>query len=128
MVTLDPRFVLDCAEEKPAALARLDRLRRELEPLYLSDPARAAVVASASAREAAFRRRVEEVLRATRALYLDPESVRCAGEIAQELAEGGRRLDGVDLFVAASARQLGQAVVSRNPSFGSVSGLVCQPY
>lgn len=128
MVSLDSRFVLDCAGGLPSAVDRFRQLRGSLEPLYLSVAARAAVVADAAHRDEAFRRRAEELLGSTEGLDIDPESVRCATEIAQELAKEGRRLDGVDLFVAASARQHGQAVVSRNPSFESIRGLVCQSY
>lgn len=128
MVVLDPRFVLDCARGVPSAIDRLDELRGGTEPLYLSIAARAAVQVDAAERDVTFRRRAEELLGCVKHLEIDPESVRCAAEIAGELARQGRRLDGVDLFVAASARQHGQTVVSRNRAFESVPGLVRQSY
>ncbi len=128
MVTIDSRFVLDCATGVPSAVGRYLELQGRREPLYLSVAARAQIVAHAADRDVAFRRRVETLLGSTESVDIDPESVRCAAEIAQELARSGRRLDAVDLFVAAEARRHGQSVLSRNPSFGTVPGLVCQSY
>lgn len=128
MVSVDSRFVLDCAEGLPSAVDRYHQLQGRQEPLYLSVAARAAVIAIAADRGPEFRRRAEELLRATEELDIDPEAMRSAAEIARELARGGRRLDGVDLFVAAGARQHGQTVVSRNPAFESVAGLDRQSY
>ncbi len=128
MVSLDSRFVLDCAQQVPSALGRFRELRQRLEPLFLSVAARAAVMAEVADRDEAFRDRAEELLRSTEELGIDLESVRFAAEIAGELARQGRQLDGVDLFVAAGARQYGHIVVSRYPGFEGVPGLVCQSY
>ncbi len=128
MASLDAGFVLDCAGELPSALSRLRQLRGDREPLYLSVAARAAVLAHSADRDAGFRQRASEVLEATENLDIDSESVRYAAEIAQELARVGRGLTGVELFVAASARQRGQIVISRNPSFEHVPGLVRESY
>lgn len=128
MVILDSRFVLDCARRVPSAVARYEQLRESNEPLYLSTASRAAVIAHAAYRDEALRRQATALLRSMEGLDIDSESIRCAAEIARELAREGRRLDGVDLFVAAGARQHGQVLVSRNASFERVSGLVRQPY
>ncbi len=128
MASLDARFVLDCASELPSAVARYRQLRERGEPLYLSVAARAAVVVRGADEGERFRRRAEALLRSTEPLDIDPGSVRCAAAIAHELAREGRRMDGVDLFVAAGARQHGQSLVSRNPSFKNVAGLVRQSY
>lgn len=128
MVSVDAQFVLDCAGGDPSAIARLRQFQVRLEPLYLSEVARAAVVTKAADRDDTFRHRTERLIEATERLTIDPESVRCATEIAEELALTGRRLDGVDLFVAASARRYGQAVVSRNRAFASIRGVQCQMY
>ncbi len=128
MVSLDARFVLDCARGFRPALDRFRRLRAELEPMYLSTAARAAVMADAATRDARFRRRAGEILASTEELALDPGSVRCAAEIAEELAREGRKLGGVDLFVAAGARYHGHVLLTRNPDFAGVPGLLRQPY
>lgn len=128
MVTLDSRFVLDCVQGNPSATRQLLRLRGSLEPLYISTAARAAVIDSAAGQGQDFRARVAELLSSFECLALDSEAVRCASEIATELATTGQRLDGVELFTAASARQHGQAVLSRNPSFERVRGLIRMSY
>lgn len=128
MVSTDARFVLDCARGLPSAIARFRRLRGELEPMYLSVAARAAIVAYARGRDEGLWQRARELLDSVESLDIDSESIRCAAEIAEELALKGRRLDGVDLFVAAAARQHDPILVSRNANFGRVAGLVCQPY
>lgn len=128
MVSVDSRFVLDCARGLPTAVERFRQLRASLQPLYLSPAARAAVVVDAANQDPAFRRRIDELLGSTEGLDIDAESIRCATEIAQELAREGQRLDGVDLFVAAGARQHGQVLVSCNTEFENVPGLVRQPY
>lgn len=128
MVSLDSGFVLDCARGSPLAADALRRFRESPEPLFISVAARAAVIAGAAGRGARFRRRAEELLGSLECLEIDPEAVRHAAEIAGELAEDGRTLNGVDLFVAASARQHRQSVVSRNPDFERVRGLVREPY
>ncbi len=99
-----------------------------LQPLYPSTAAWAAVVADAVDRDATFQRKTAEILRSTQQLDIDSESIRCAAEIAGELAHEGRRLDGVDLFVAAGARLHGQVLVSSNPGFEGVVGVVCERY
>lgn len=128
MVSLDARFVLDCVSGCRPAIDRFRRLRAELEPMYLSSAARAAVIADAASRDEKFRRRAEEILRSTADLAIDVESVRCAAEIAEELAREGRQLGGVDLFVAAGARHHGHVLLTRNPDFAGVPGLVREPY
>lgn len=109
-------------------MLRLAELRGRREPLFLSVIARAAVEVFAADQDEPFRRRTQQILGCTEALDIDPESIRCAGDIARELVSEGRRIDGVDLFVAASARQHGQAVLSRNPCFDGIRGLECQRY
>lgn len=128
MVSLDPSFVLDCVRRIPSATDRLRRLRGSPEPLYISTAARAAVVAYAAGQGEEFCRRAEELLGSCECLELDSEAVRCASEIAEELAHDGQQMDGVELFIAASARQHGQPVLSRNPIFERVRGLVRVSY
>ncbi len=128
MVSTDSRFVLDCVRGIPSATHQLRCLRGALEPLYISVAARAAVIAFAAGQGEKFRERTEELLRSFECLELDPEAVRCASEIASELACAGQEIDGVELFVAASARQHRQSVLSRNPTFDRVRGLVRVSY
>ncbi len=128
MVSVDARFVIDCVRGLPSAVERYRTLRDALEPLHLSVVARAAVITDAADRDATFQHKAADMIRATESLDLDAESIRCAADIARELAREGRRLDGVDLFVAAGARRHGQVLVSANPSFEHVAGLVREPY
>ncbi len=128
MVSLDSGFVLDCVRGVPSATDALRRAGESPEPLYISVAARAAVISYAAHEGESFRHRAEEFLGSVECLDIDPEAVGVATAIAEELAEDGRRLDGVDLFVAACARQHRQRVLSRNPELEQVRGLVREPY
>ena len=128
MVSLDSGFVLDCVRGVPSATNALRQASESPEPLYISVAARAAVISFAMNEGESFRRRAEELLDSLECLDIDPEAVDVAKAIAEELAEAGRRLDGVDLFVAACARQHRQPVLSRNVELEQVRGLVREPY
>ncbi len=128
MVSLDPGFVFDCLRGVPSAGSALRRWRESPEPLYISVAARAAVISYAAEQSESFRREAHEFLDSLVCLDIDQEAVSFATEIAEELAEDGRRLDGVDLFVAAAARQHRQSVLSRNRGLEQVRGLVRVSY
>jgi predicted nucleic acid-binding protein len=127
-VSLDADFVLDCVAGLPTALERLRYLRGIGDPLCISEIARARALSRSAARGDRFRAQTQEFLGRLGRVDLDRASIGCAAEIARELSAEGRRLDGVDLFVAASARRHRQVLLSRNPVFDGIRGVVRESY
>ena len=121
MAVADSTFLIDLEEERPKALATLERLTEEAQAMripaavwveYLSTmpPAERAAAARTLERSASF-------------VPFDRDLADVAARLQHDMAARGRELSWHDLHVAATALHLGEPVVSNDRAFRRVPGL-----
>jgi len=108
---LDTTFVIDVLRGVPAALERLDRLHDEGdEPLVTSITTTELWSGRVAGREAA----IEGAVRYLEYIHAGPSTARRAGEWRAAARQAGKTLDTTDALIAATAFDVGAAVLTRN--------------
>jgi predicted nucleic acid-binding protein len=108
---LDTTFLIDVLRGVPAALERLDRLHQEGdEPLVTAITTTELWAGRVAGTEAA----IEGVVRYLEYLHAGPSTARRAGEWRADARQAGKMLATPDALIAATAFDVGAAILTRN--------------
>jgi predicted nucleic acid-binding protein len=108
---LDTTFLIDVLRGVPAALERLDRLHQEGdEPLVTAITTAELWAGRVAGTEAA----IEGVVRYLEYLHAGPSTARRAGEWRADARQAGKMLATPDALIAATAFDVGAAILTRN--------------
>jgi predicted nucleic acid-binding protein len=108
---LDTTFLIDVLRGVPAALERLDRLHQEGdEPLVTAITTTELWAGRVAGTEAA----IEGVVRYLEYLHAGPSTARRAGEWRADARQAGKMLATLDALIAATAFDVGAAILTRN--------------
>lgn len=110
-VMLDSTFVIDHLRNEPAAIERLDRLHLGDDDPVVTSVVVSEVWAGGRPQDALA---IERFLRYVEYVHAGPSTARQAGEWRAELKRQGRTLSLQDALVAATAYDVGAAVLTRN--------------
>jgi predicted nucleic acid-binding protein len=108
---LDTTFLIDVLRGVPAALERLDRLHQEGD-----DPLVTAITTTElwAGRVAGTEAAIEGIVRYLEFLHAGPSTARRAGEWRADARQAGKTLSTPDALIAATAFDVGAAILTRN--------------
>ena len=131
MVLMDTVFLIDLMRGRERAIALLDELEREDEPVAVATPTLQEFFRGLGtvALGAADKRRVVEAVRGRPVLPLDAAAAERAGQIDAELWARGEPVDPEDAALAGIALSRDEALATRRAKeFGRVAGLRLRSY
>lgn len=108
---LDTTVAIDWAHDRPGAVAVVERLFAETDRLYTTDVIVCEALSAGTAPERAV---IERFLDALEYVSLGPAGARQAAEMRRSAGRSSPRSLG-DTLIAALARELDAAIVTRNP-------------
>ena len=114
---LDTTVLIDWSHDLPAAVRLVDRLFAETDRLYTTDVIVCEALSGGTADE---RRVIDRFIDALEYVHLGPEGAQMAGDLRRAMGRSSPRTL-ADAIIAALARGLDAAIVTRNP--GDYAGL-----
>lgn len=124
---LDSTFLIDLMANDAAAVAKLEELVADREPLAVS--ALTVTEVGTGLREESARDAFDDVLADVTVVAFDRDAARRAARIQRRLEADGQRIGAVDAMIAATALERDDGVVTRNVSeFRRVDGVRVAPY
>jgi tRNA(fMet)-specific endonuclease VapC len=128
MAVVDSTFLIDVSKKRPSAVQLLHELEERGEGLEAPAPVLTEVMVGAYLRGGPYAQRTQSMMRTIDIIKVGPELADEAAKLGGDLMRQGTTLDAVDLLVAEVAKQHHSFVVSRDPDFSRVPGLLVSSY
>ena len=128
MVSLNSTYLIDLLDGEEGAVRRAQLLDREGEPRFVTAPAAAEVLLGGNRRGGRYLERTQAVVDGLALLPFDREAYREAARLGAWLSARGTPDGSADLFIAAISKRHGEAVLTRDPAFHRIPGVIVDSY
>ena len=128
MVSLETTFLIDLRSGVPAAVKKAEAIESSGEVKCVTPPAAAELWVGAYRFGQRHVARTRALLDSLVLLEMDAEACEEAGRIGADLINSGETMGMADLLIAAVTKRHGQHLLTRDPGFGRVRGLIVETY
>jgi predicted nucleic acid-binding protein len=128
MVSLDATFLIDLLDGTAEAVQKAEELDSSDEPLEVTPPSAAEVLTGAYFAGGEYLSRTRDLLRGLTMLEFDGGACEEAGRIGADLMKRGQTVGWMDLLIAAVSKRHGRRLLTRDPDFSRIPGLVIESY
>lgn len=128
MRCLDASFLIDLVREVPEAVRKAESLAASGERLCVAAPALAEFLIGAYHRGGEDLRKTLELAGQLDVVEVDAEVAAEAGRLGAELLRRGEAAPMVDLLIAACTKIRNIVLVTRDPAFSTIPGVVVETY
>jgi predicted nucleic acid-binding protein len=128
LASLDATFLIDLLDGRPEVMEKVDELDASEEPLEVTPPAAVEVLTGAYIAGGTYLNRTLELIGKLDLLEFDRRACEEAGRLAAELTKRGQALAWMDLLIGAVTRRHGRRLLTKDPDFARIPGLVVESY
>ena len=126
MVSLNSTYLIDLLDGEEGAVRRAQLLDREGEPRFVT--AAAEVLLGGYRMGGRYLERSQAVVDGLALLPFDREAYHEAARLGAWLSARGTPVGSADLFIAAISKRHGEAVLTRDPAFHRLPGVIVDSY
>lgn len=128
MVSLDATFLIDLLDGTSEAVEKAEELDGSDEPLEVTPPAAAEVLTGAYFAGGEYLNRTLELVGSLDLLEFDWDASEEVGRIGGDLMRRGQTLGWMDLLIAAVTKRHKRRLLTKDPDFARIPGLVVESY
>lgn len=128
MVSLDATFLIDLLDGTPEATEKAAELDRSDEPLEVTPPSAAEVLTGAHFAGGDYLVQTRKLLGGLDLLAFDGDACEEAGRMGADLMKRGQTLGWRDLLIAAVTKRHGARLLTKDPDFARIPGLIIESY
>ncbi|MEE9237160.1 MAG: PIN domain-containing protein [Thermoplasmata archaeon] len=128
MASLDATFLIDLLNGVPEAVERARELDESGEPLEVAPPAAAEVLVGAHFAGGPYLEKARELIAGLDLLEFDDRACQEAGQVGADLMGRGLVMAWMDLLIAAVTKRHSRRLITKDPVFARVRGLVVEFY